>query len=85
MRELEAVSPSGVDEYLNMIPTEVGQHLDAAVAEIDNRFGRGYAIEHPQLIAAFMQACAVESVASTFEREISHLTETIAQAIRESA
>jgi hypothetical protein len=89
LEELEAdVSPRidvspGVDEYLNRTATDVGDYLDAAVAKIDGRFGRGYASEHPELIAAFMQTCAIESTADTLEREISYLTKTIAQAIRE--
>jgi hypothetical protein len=33
----------------------VGHYLDAAIAKIDNCFGRGYASGRPQLIAAFMQ------------------------------
>jgi hypothetical protein len=32
-----------------------------------------------------VQTCAIDSVAGTLEREINQLTETIAQAIRESA
>jgi hypothetical protein len=64
---------------------EVSQYLDAAIAEIDNRLGRGYASAHPQLIAAFMQTCAIDSVAGVLEREICVLATTIADAIREAA
>jgi hypothetical protein len=61
------------------------QYLARAIEAIDLQLGHGYASEHPQLIAAFVQTCAIDSVAGTLEREINQLTETIAQAIRESA
>jgi hypothetical protein len=64
--------------------TTVREYLVKAIETIDLQLGHGYASEHPQLIAAFMQTCAIDSVAGTLEREISYLTETIAQAIRES-
>jgi hypothetical protein len=35
----------------------VERYLDAAIVKIDSHFGCGYASEHPELIAAFMQSC----------------------------
>ena len=32
--------------------------LDAAVAKLDSLFGRGYAKEHPELVAAYVTASA---------------------------
>ena len=61
------------------------QYLARAIEAIDLQLGHGYATEHPQLIAAFMQTCAIDSVTSALERQISNLTETLAQAIRKSA
>jgi hypothetical protein len=60
-----------------IVLTEARHYLDAAISEIDNRLGRGYASEHPQLIAAFMQTCAIEAVAGTLEREICYLANAI--------
>ena len=39
---------------------EAGTIMDAAIAKIDERFGVGYAKEHPQLVIAFMST-AVKS------------------------
>ena len=34
------------------------EFLDAAVAKLDGLFGRGYAKEHPELVAAYIAASA---------------------------
>ena len=34
------------------------QFADAGVAKLDALFGRGYAKEHPQALAAYLAACA---------------------------
>jgi hypothetical protein len=85
MGKLENLTAATADKCRGLVLTEAGHYLTAAIAEIDKQLGRGYASEHPQLIAAFMQACAIEAVAGTLEREIRDLAETVAQAIRESA
>jgi hypothetical protein len=64
--------------------TTAREYLAKAIEVID-LLGRGYAIKHPQLVAAFMQTCAIDSIAGTLEREMSYLAETIARAIQESA
>jgi hypothetical protein len=84
MKSIETAFAAATFDYRGAVLAETGHYLDAAIVEIDNRLGRGYASEHPQLIAAFMQTCAIDSVAGTLEREIRDLAETIAQAIRES-
>lgn len=35
-------------------------YFSAAVREIDDRFGDGYAEKHPELIAAFMRTAAID-------------------------
>ena len=78
------VSEPSMETLIEQTSTTATQYLARAIEAIDLQLGRGYASEHPQLITAFMQTCAIDSVAGTLECEISHLTETIAQAIRES-
>jgi hypothetical protein len=80
---VQLMSPSA-ETSIEQTSTTATQYLTRAIEAIDLQLGRGYAIEHPQLIAAFMQTCAIDSVAGPLERGISHLTETIAQAIREA-
>jgi hypothetical protein len=84
LEHLKHLFPPSVDDCRNIVLDEARHYLDAAIAEIDSRFGSGYAIKHPQFIAAFMQTCAIEAVAGTLEREMSYLAETIANAIHES-
>jgi hypothetical protein len=85
MGKLEDLTAAAANESRGLVLREVGHYLAAAIAEIDKQLGRGYASEHPQLIAAFVQACTIEAVAGTLEREIRDLAEIVAQAIRESA
>lgn len=40
----------------------VGGYLAAAKESIDNLFGPGYAAGHPELVGAFVQACAREQL-----------------------
>jgi hypothetical protein len=85
MEKLEEITAAAADKYRGLVLREAGHYLATAIVEIDKQFGGGYASEHPQLIAAFMQTCAIEAVAGTLEREIRDLAETVALAIRESA
>lgn len=34
--------------------------LDAAVEDIDDKFGKGYAHDHPELVAAYIQSVAIQ-------------------------
>ena len=40
----------------------VQKHLGAAIAAIDLAFGDGYAKANPSLVAAYVQACALEDI-----------------------
>lgn len=42
-------------------PGAVAQYLLAARDAIDACFGEGHAARHPDLVAAFLQACAIET------------------------
>ena len=42
----------------------VGAHLVEAREAIDAAFGDGHAARHPELVAAFLQAAAIESLAA---------------------
>ena len=48
-----------------------------AAAYIDERFGDGYALNHPELVAAFMQAAARSSAAEVLADAASALSEAI--------
>ena len=42
--------------------------FDYAVRIIDEKFGKGYARQHPELIVGFIQATAIEQVAIMISR-----------------
>jgi len=39
-------------------------YMQKAISDIDNLLGEGYAKEHPELIAAYMQTAALDFMAS---------------------
>lgn len=39
-------------------PATAARYFKEAIAHIDQAFGKGYAKEHPELVAGFMQTCA---------------------------
>jgi len=79
------VSVPSMETSIEQTSTTATQYLARAIEAIDLQLGRGYAMGHPQLIAAFMQTCAIDFVAGTLERELSYLANAVAEAIRASA
>jgi hypothetical protein len=45
----------------------VAHYLDCAVAEIDARFGQGYAKAHPELVGAFVRTAAFAALQIQFQ------------------
>ncbi len=46
-------------------PANVAGYLAAARDAIDATFGEGHAAANPELVAAFVQACAIETAVAT--------------------
>jgi hypothetical protein len=59
------------------------EYLDNAVQNIDERFGKGYAKAHPELIGAFMQTAAADLGGAVIARAIQDGFEGVAHAITE--
>jgi hypothetical protein len=49
---------ASVDTLMRQAPITVAGYLSGAVKYIDAQFGKGYAEENPQLMAAFIRASA---------------------------
>jgi hypothetical protein len=49
------------DHAISQSPAAVARYLTAAREAIDAAFGEGHAARHPELVAAFVQACAIET------------------------
>jgi hypothetical protein len=49
--------------YMDQAPDTVLVWLQRGVKEIDNLLGEGYAKKHPELLGAFVNACALDQFA----------------------
>lgn len=63
--------------------TVAGYWLDQAVADLDTRFGEGFAAKHPELIAALMAASGRAAVASALRDGIDALDDTFEARLRD--
>lgn len=50
-----------LDHTKGHAPVAVAEYLRAAREAIDDVFGAGHAAANPELVAAFLQACAIEA------------------------
>ena len=55
--------------------------LDAAIAGIDDRLGEGFAARHPELIGAFITACAAQVRNDRLEDDIGATLEAISKSL----
>lgn len=55
--------------------------LDSAVAEIDQRFGAGFAAANPSLVGSFITACAAQARNTRLEEDVSGMLEAIATSL----
>jgi len=58
-------------------------YLNNSIKWIDTRLGKGYAKDHPELIGAYMQTCAVDLGAAIMAKEISNAIEEAAYSLRD--
>ena len=58
-------------------PDTVGFYLRRGIKHIDNSLGEGYAEEHPELLAGFIQACATELHTGIEAKEIEMVSNAI--------
>jgi uncharacterized protein involved in propanediol utilization len=68
-------------------PRVVADWLREARAAIDATFGEGHAARHPELVAAFLQAAAIESAAASGRaatRDALHLAARISRETNET-
>lgn len=64
--------------YMDQAGPTVGHWLMQSVDEIDRTFGEGYAKKNPALVAAFIQAAAMDQLTA-------HLANTIGEPVAEIA
>ena len=69
MFDSTTITASGTT-LMRQAPMTAGEYMDAAVLEIDKKFGKGYAKAHPELVGAFIQTAALDFGASVIARAI---------------
>lgn len=52
---------------MNQAPATIDFYFSKAINKIDTEFGEGYAKNHPELVAAYLQACVSDYRASRME------------------
>ena len=58
--------------------TATQMHMLSGVEFIDDQFGKGYAAKHPELLAAYVQACATELSSTALVKVIDKVGQRIA-------
>ncbi len=48
---------ASMETIFDNAPATAARYFKEAIAHIDKAFGKGYAKEHPELVAGFMQTC----------------------------
>tara|TARA_R110000803_G_scaffold21371_7_gene53910 strand:- start:599 stop:862 length:264 start_codon:yes stop_codon:yes gene_type:complete len=67
------------NDMMLQTPDTVHFYLRGAIERIDDSLGEGYAKEHPELLAGFIQACATELHTAIETKEISDALVEIAK------
>lgn len=66
---------------MDQAPWTIQAYMSRAIDYIDHQGGPGYSQQHPELVGAFIQACAIDFLAGTIGREIQNAGVRIAEAI----
>jgi hypothetical protein len=68
---------------LRQAPMTANEYLLSAVDHIDQKLGNGYAKQCPELIAAFMQASAIDLGTAVIARAVESLSNSLVGALNE--
>ena len=72
------------DETKARAPETTAHYLRTAIAEIDAAFGEGYAREHPELVASFVQASAIEAAVEAGREASARTLDTVTRLSRDT-
>lgn len=82
MYEVHSITAS-FDTLLKQAPMTAHSYMLNARKDIDEMFGDGYAAKHPELMAAYMNAAAIDLHGAVLGKLIPPALESIAEAIRD--
>jgi hypothetical protein len=72
---------ANADTLLRQASITADQYLHEAITAIDKKFAKGYAKDHPNLIAAFMKVAASDMNNATFAKAQSEAIESLAESL----
>lgn len=70
-----------VTTLFHQAPKTINDYLIEGIKSIDHQFGDGYAIKHPELLGAFIKACAIDFQTSMIAAAIEQGAPKIASSI----
>lgn len=76
--------PEGLPEPEARAPAAAAHWLRASAAAVDETFGEGHAARHPELVAAMVQACAIETAVDEGRGTSARVLETLRSLSRET-
>ena len=53
-------TPASPETLMRQAVMTSAEYMSGAIREIDAKFGEGYAKKHPELVAAFINSCAMD-------------------------
>ena len=62
---------------MDQAPKTIGNYLIDAVRMIDHKFGAGYSADHPELVAAFIKASAMDFATAIIAQRLDNLCSSI--------
>ena len=72
-------------EYQNNAPLHIAEYLREGIDSIDDLLGEGYAKAHPELLGAFIQACAADVHANVLQDDVGGPLDALADPLRQIA
>ncbi len=64
-------------ELLKQAGMTAATYLDSAIDNIDKAFGKGYAKQNPDLVAAYMRTCALDFATACMRDGIGELADAV--------
>ena len=65
------------DNLMRQAPETVKLYLSEAIKAIDGQFGKDFAAQHPDLVAAFIKTSAIDFATTIFAQNMQNLCEYI--------
>lgn len=65
------------NESISQASINALEYMEDSIKYIDRLFGEGYAKQHPELVGAFIQTCAIDYLANRLEIQVGFLQDNV--------